>query len=75
MLSITVTCCTNIHILIRSPLKIKFLHLLWKFHSYIFHGLGEFKNCDLQYSQSTLIKITWEIFSLTLRHSENRNVM
>ena len=37
MLSITVT-CTNIHILIRSPLQIKFLHLLWKFHGYIFDG-------------------------------------
>ena len=41
MLSITVTCCTNIYILIRSPLKMKFLHLLWKFHGYIFNGLGE----------------------------------
>ena len=41
MLSITVTCCTNIHILIRSPLKMKFLHLQWKFHGYIFNGLGE----------------------------------
>ena len=41
MLSITVTCCTNIHILIRSPLKMKCLHLLWKFHGYIFNGLGE----------------------------------
>ena len=41
MLSITVTCCTNIHILIRSPLKMKFLYLLWKFHGYIFNGLGE----------------------------------
>ena len=56
MLSITVTCCTNIHILIRSPLKMKFLHLLWKFRGYIFNGLGgnEFENCHLQYSQSTL---------------------
>ena len=40
MLSITIT-CRNIHILIRSPLKMKFLRLLWKFHDYIFHGLGE----------------------------------
>ena len=41
MLSTSVTCCINIHILIRSHLKMKFLHLLWKFHGYIFHGLGE----------------------------------
>ena len=41
MLSITVIRCTNIHILVRSPLKMKFLHLLWKFHGYIFNGLGE----------------------------------
>ena len=41
MLSITVTCCANIHILIRSPLKMKFLHLLWKFRGYVFNGLGE----------------------------------
>ena len=40
-LSITVTCRRNIHILIRSPLKMKLLHLLWKFHGYIFHSLGE----------------------------------
>ena len=33
--------CTNIHILIRSHLKIEFLHLLWKFHGYIFNGLEE----------------------------------
>ena len=41
MLSITVTCCTNVHILIRCPLKMKFLHPLWKFHGYIFNGLAE----------------------------------
>ena len=41
MLSVTVKCCRNIHILIRNPLEMKFLHLLWKFHGYIFHGLGE----------------------------------
>ena len=41
MLSITITCCGNIHILIPSPLKMKFLHLLWKFHGYIFDGLEE----------------------------------
>ena len=41
MLSITVTCCRNIHILIRSPLKMKFLQLLWKFRGDIFHGSGE----------------------------------
>ena len=40
MLSITVTCCANIHILTRSPLKMKFLHLLWKFHGDICNGLG-----------------------------------
>ena len=32
MLSITVTCCRNIHILIRSPLKMTVLHLLWNFN-------------------------------------------
>ena len=37
MLSITFTCCRNIHILIRSPLKMKFLHLLRNFHGYIFN--------------------------------------
>ena len=41
ILSIIVTCCTNNHILIRSPLKMEFLHLLWKLHGYIFNGLGE----------------------------------
>ena len=41
MLSITVTCCRNIHISIRSPLKITFLHLLWKFHGDICNGMGE----------------------------------
>ena len=41
MLSITVTCCRNTHILIRSPVKMTFLHLLWKFHGDTFHGLGE----------------------------------
>ena len=40
-LSITVTCCTTIYILIRSPLKMLFLHLLRKCHGYIFNGLGE----------------------------------
>ena len=29
------------YILIGSPLKMKFLHLLWKFHGDFFHGLGE----------------------------------
>ena len=38
ILSITITCRTNIHILIRSPLKMEFLHLLWIFHGYIFNG-------------------------------------
>ena len=34
----------------------EFLHLLWKFHGYIFNGLGknEFENCHLKYSLSTL---------------------
>ena len=41
MLSITFTCCKNIHILIHSLVEIKFLHLLWRFHGDIFHGLGE----------------------------------
>ena len=41
MLSVTVTYGLNIHILIRSPFKMKFLRLLWKFHGYIFNGLGE----------------------------------
>ena len=61
MLSITVTCCTNIHILIRSPLNMKFLYLLWKFHGYIFTGLGEnkFENCHLKYSLSTLSMLMW----------------
>ena len=39
MLSITVICCRNIYVLIRSPLKTKFLHLLCKFHGYT--GVGE----------------------------------
>ena len=29
------------YILIRSPLKMQFLHLLWKFHGYIFNSSGE----------------------------------
>ena len=37
MLSITFTCGRNIHILIRSPCQMKFLHLLRKFHGYIFN--------------------------------------
>ena len=37
MLSITITCCGNIHNLIRSPLKMT-TDLLWKFHGYIFDG-------------------------------------
>ena len=41
MLSITVTSCTNIHILIRGPLKMKFLHLLLKFQGYILDSLEE----------------------------------
>ena len=44
MLSVTVTCCTNNHILILSALKMKLLHMLWKFHGYIFNGLGEKMN-------------------------------
>ena len=40
MLLITVTCCRNIYILNHSPLEMMFLHLLWKFHSESFHGLG-----------------------------------
>ena len=56
MLPITVTCCRNIHILIRSPLRMKFLHLLWKFmviSSMIFEK-NEFENCHLKYSRSIL---------------------
>ena len=41
MLSITVTCCQNVKILISSLLKIKFLYLLSKFLGYIFDGSGE----------------------------------
>ena len=41
MLSRILTCCKNCQILIRSPLKIKSLHLLSKFRAYILDGLGE----------------------------------
>ena len=41
MLSITVTCCQYVYILIRSPLMMTFLHQLSKFHGYIINGSGE----------------------------------
>ena len=44
----------NFQILIRSPLKIKSLHLLLKFLGYIFNEKNEFENCHLKYSVSTL---------------------
>ena len=40
MLSRIVT-CKNFQILIRSPLKVKSLHLLSKFRGCIFNGFGE----------------------------------
>ena len=41
MLSRIATCCKNFQILIRSPLQMKSLYLLSKFHGDIFNGLGE----------------------------------
>ena len=41
MLLKIVTCCKNFQILICSPVKRKFLHLLSKFCGYIFNGLGK----------------------------------
>ena len=41
MLSRIVTCYKNCQILIRSPLKVKSLHLLSKFRGCIFDGFGE----------------------------------
>ena len=41
ILPIVVTLCKNIQILICSPPQMKFLHLLSKFHGYIFNCLGE----------------------------------
>ena len=41
MLSRIVTCCKNCQILIRSPLKVKSLHLLSKFRGCISNGFGE----------------------------------
>ena len=47
MLSRIVTCRKNFQILIGSPLRMKSLHLLSKFHGYIFNGLGEKLNLKL----------------------------
>ena len=58
ILSITVTCCTNIHIFICNPLKMEFLQLLWKFHGYIFNGLGE----------KWIWKLSPEILPIDLKH-------
>ena len=41
MLSRFARCGKNFQILIHSPLQIKSLHVLSKFHSYLFNGLGE----------------------------------
>ena len=56
MLSRIVACCKNFQILIGSPLQMKSLHLLSKFHGCVLYGLGEkkFENCHLKYSVSIL---------------------
>ena len=56
MLSRIVTSCKHFQILICSPLEMKSLHLLSKFHCYIFNGLGEneFESCRPKNSPSTL---------------------
>ena len=41
MLSRIVTCCKNCQLLVRSPLKVKCLHLLSKFRGCIFNGFRE----------------------------------
>ena len=55
MLSLTVTCCTNIQILIRSRVEIEFLHLLWKFHGYFFNGLEDKRISKLPRVQSKFL--------------------
>ena len=69
MLSRIVT-CKNFQLLICSPVKMKSLHLLWKFRADIFQEKNEvsgnifkekneFENCHLKYSVLTLIRITF----------------
>ena len=57
MLSRIVTCCKHCQILIRSPLKVKSMHLLSKFRGCILIILekNKFENCYVKYPLSTLM--------------------